>query len=88
VQHTLAIATADAESVAFPTDCSRYTGAARCLLSAVRGRKLLKSRGVHTAHTRHRFLLLPPPPSSSSSSSSHEEGVREQVLDFLHSITG
>jgi hypothetical protein len=59
VHHKLASATADAENVAFPTDCSQYTGAARCLLSAVRGRKLLKSRGVHASHTRHHSPAQP-----------------------------
>jgi len=57
VQLKVAGTTADAENVAFPADGSQYTGAARCLLSAVRGRKLLKSRGVHSSHTRHHFFF-------------------------------
>ena len=59
-------------SVALLAEC---TGRARYLLFEVFACKLLKSYGVHSTHTKRQLFR-------------HEEGVREQGLDFLHPITG
>ena len=51
-------------NVAVLTECSQYTGGARYFLSGGPARKLLKSHGLHSSHTKRECFR-------------YEEGVRE-----------